>query len=290
MIRSLRLLQAVIAALIACTAGVSCARHETTGSSSASAAAASPEPDARAVTEKLPSVERKLIRTAELGLRVKTPAHALEEARAIAEQFGGHVVSSNAHAPREPEGEAPLVTVSLKVKADRFDDALRALRRLGRGSGTETVSTQDVTEEAADLDARIRTQKRLEEQFLAILKEAKSVADALAVQRELGQVRGEIERLEGKQRLLDDQVALSTITVRFEQDEPLVALSGGRFGRAVSRAGADALNVGAAIVIGTIRLAGALVPIVILILLPLGLGLRWLLRRLMPCPRAPATT
>jgi hypothetical protein len=148
------------------------------------------------------------------------------------------------------------------------------------GTGTETVTTRDVTEESMDLEARLKTQRALEAQFLTILKEAKSVSDALAVHKELGQVRGEIERLEGKQRLLQNQIALSTITLRFEQQEPMIALSGGRFGRALAQAGADALNVGAAIVIGSIRVLGVLLPVTLLVLLPLALGLRKVFRRL----------
>jgi hypothetical protein len=284
-----RLALAAIALLTLCLGLSACAKRDGAGGATASAPAAA-DPASQSPPENPFTGERKLIKTAELGLRVKSPPRALEEARTIAQQFGGLVVSSSAEAPREPDGEASVVRISLKVKAERFDDALGALRRLGHGSGTETVSVRDVSEEAADLDARLRTQKRMEEQFLTILKEARSVPDALSVHKELAQVRGEIERLEGRQKLLENQVALSTINLRFEQDEPLVALSGGRFGRALKHAGVDVLNVGAAIVIGAIRLAGVLVPVLLLILLPLGFGLRWTLRRLISGPRVSAAS
>jgi len=108
------------------------------------------------------------------------------------------------------------------------------------------------------------------------LEEAKSVDDALNVHKQLAQVRGEIERLEGKRRLLRDQVMLSVIDVRLVRQQPLLAVKGSRFGRALVEAGADAVNVGAGIVVGAVRLVGVLVTVTVLILVPLA----WMGRRL----------
>jgi hypothetical protein len=217
---------------------------------------------------------RKLVKTAELGLRVDDPSRALDEARALAERFGGHLSSSTTHGETE-------VRATLKVRAESFDAALAALRALGTGRASESVSSKDVTEEWVDLDARLRTKKRLEEQLLEILKTAKTVDDALAVHKQLGETRSEIERLEGKKKLIDHQVALATIELRLAKNEPLIALGGGRFGRALAQAGADAVNVGAAIVLGSIRAIGVLLPISLLLLLPLYLIGRRIVRRLL---------
>jgi hypothetical protein len=280
---------AVLSLLLALS--VSACRKD--GEPAGSTSAASPPAPAAQATDDAPKPaalrvsDRKVIKTAELEVRSENPAQSLDEAKAIATRFGGHLVSSNAHGPRD----STRVVVTLKVEADRLDDALAALKRLGSGVGSEVISSQDVTEEYVDLDARLRTQKKLEQQFLKILEDAKSVGDALEVHKQLAQVRGEIERLEGKQRLLENQVTLSTITVRFVKQEPLVSLGGGRFQRAVVQAGADALNVGAAIVVGSIRVLGVLLPLTLLIFLPLGLLVRRVLRRLFgraPTPAAAA--
>jgi hypothetical protein len=257
-----------------------CAKRDKSDAGAPAPAAADPAP-AQAGDAKPAIVERKVIKTGDLELRVEDPTRALDEARLVSERFGGYLVSSS------DSGETQ-VTATIKVKADRFDDALAALRRLGVGPGTETVTSKDVTEEWVDVDARLRTQKKLEEQFLEILKSATTVDDALAVHKQLGEVRSEIERLEGKKKLIDHQVALSTITLRFEKQEPLIALGGGRFGRAFSQAGADAVNVGAAIVLGSIRALGVLLPLTLLIFLPMFLIARRVARRLFARPAAPA--
>jgi hypothetical protein len=140
------------------------------------------------------------------------------------------------------------------------------------------VESKDVSEEYVDVEARLRTHKRVEEQYLALLKDAKNVGETLEVHKQLTIVRTEIERLQGKMRLFDHQVRLSTINVTFEKKAPLFATGGGRFGRAVKQAGVDAVNVGAAMVVFAIRAIGVLLPFGVL-LLPCFLLLRWAARR-----------
>jgi hypothetical protein len=71
---------------------------------------------------------------------------------------------------------------------------------------------QDVSEEFVDLEARISSSKKLEEQYILLLeKQTEKVEDLLAIEKELARVRLEIERLEGRVRYLTNQVALSTV-------------------------------------------------------------------------------
>ncbi|MBK8998244.1 MAG: DUF4349 domain-containing protein [Myxococcales bacterium] len=252
-------------------------------SKGADAGAAPPAPAAAAAEPGTdPSkVVRKLIRNAELGMTVASPAEAQREAGKIAEQHGGYLASSEALSTRSEDGAEPgSVRVVLRVSSDRLDAALDALRRLGKHVGNESIQSRDVTDEWVDVEARIKTQKQLEERYLEIAKSASRVEDLLAVQKQLAEVRGEIEKLEGKKRLMDHQIALSTVTVTFQGERPLLAVSPSAFGRAAKRASADAVNVGAGIVVGGIRLLGVLVPVTLLVFLPLYLMVRLALRRL----------
>ena len=80
-----------------------------------------------------------------------------------------------------------------------------------------------MTEEYIDLEARIRTKKALEAQFLEIMKQARKISDAMEVQTQLAEVRTEIERLEGRRRFLENQSALSTINITLHTPTPVVA-------------------------------------------------------------------
>jgi predicted nuclease with TOPRIM domain len=87
------------------------------------------------------------------------------------------------------------------------------------------VSTEDVTEEYVDTDARLRNLKRTEERLLAHLDRTGELKGIVEVERELNRVREEIERLEGRLRYLSHRVDFSTFNVTFQEKpkaEPVV--------------------------------------------------------------------
>ena len=142
----------------------------------------------------------------------------------------------------------------------------------------EKVSGQDVTEEFIDLEARIKTQKALESQFLEIMKQAHKVVDALEVQRQVAEVRTEIEKLEGRKRFLENRASLSTISVSL-QSPTAIAVNTSSFGRNIREAVADSVDVTSAIVLFLIRIVIVMIPIMILVILPGFLITRYVIRR-----------
>lgn len=153
------------------------------------------------------------------------------------------------------------------------------VRALGTRVSSEKVTGQDVTEEYVDLEARIHAQRAVEEQYLAVLREAKTIPDILAVQQKLGEARTEIERAEGRRRLLENETSLSTITVHFARHIAAIEATGPGFGRSVREASHDAVVVAFAIVNGAIRLVGVLLPVGALFVAPVALLVRFWRRR-----------
>ncbi|MEZ4369515.1 MAG: DUF4349 domain-containing protein [Polyangiaceae bacterium] len=220
---------------------------------------------------------RKVIRRAELELQVKSLADAQKTATDVAKKYGGYVVSSERRGTDSARDQH--LRVVLKVKADDLDSALGELRAIKQGEASERISSEDVTDEWIDLDARLKTQKALETQYLEILKGASKVEDLLAVQKQLASVRTEIEKLESRKRFLDKSISLSTVTIDFEQPAPLVRASFAAVGTGFSQAGADVVNVGGATLVFLMRLVGVLIPLVLLVFLPGFFCVRWFLRR-----------
>jgi uncharacterized protein DUF4349 len=142
----------------------------------------------------------------------------------------------------------------------------------------DNVSGEDVTEEFIDLEAHIKTQRALELQFLEIMKQASKVADALEVQRQLADVRTEIEKLEGRKRFLENRASLSTITVNLEVPKQITVSTSG-FGRTLRETVSDSIDLGAGLILFLIRFVIIMIPITLFVLLPLGLVLRYLVRR-----------
>ena len=222
---------------------------------------------------------RRIIRNASLSMTVADPAAAQHKASAIVNKSGGYVANATSRRLGTSR-DAPLhITLELRVPADHLDRALDKLKALATGIDGEQIESRDVTDEYIDLDARLHTQKALELQYLDILKNAAKVSDALEVQKQLASVRGKIEKLEGRKRVLENQITMSTIKLDIDQQRKLVSASIGDFPRSIKNAGADAVNVGAALVNGFIRLLGVLLPVFLLLGLPALLMFRFLLRR-----------
>ena len=180
----------------------------------------------------------------------------------------------------------------MRVPAPRFDEAVAQVRALGGRVRQEKISGRDVTEEYIDLEARLRAQRALEAQFLEIMKRAGKVSDALEVQRELANVRSEIERVEGRRRFLENQSSLSTIKIVLQTPAPLVSAETSGFFAGLRRAFGDGLDTAAAIVLGLVEFAVAAAPVAALFGVPLFLLWRILRRRFprraRPAEQAPA--
>ncbi|HEX8335249.1 MAG TPA: DUF4349 domain-containing protein, partial [Pyrinomonadaceae bacterium] len=235
-------------------------------------------------------VARKIIRNATLTVEVEQPAKALQRVASVAESRGGYVVTSDARQQTGAKGERAyeIITVELRVPAAQFDSALAEIRGAGGSVIAEKITGKDVTEEYIDLEARLRTQRALEAQLLDIMKGADAVADAISVQRELTNVRTEIERVEGRRRFLENQSSLSTISVTLQPPTPLIGTRG--FFNGIGRAFGDGVDIAASITLFFVWLLVALIPVALFIVLPAYFLLRFLARRLRarPAPPAPA--
>jgi len=226
------------------------------------------------------AADRKIIRNGNLTIEVNSTSEAQQKVTSIAEANGGFVVTSEAkqRESAEPERRTLDIKLVVRVPAERFGAALEAIHGLANTLKEENVTGQDVTEEFIDLEARIRTQKALEVQFLEIMKQARKVEDALEVQRQIADVRTDIEKLEGRKRFLENRSSLSTITVNIEAPK-MIAVNTTGFGRSLRDAVSEGVDVGSAILLGLVRFVIVMVPVSIFLLLPLGLLFRYFVRR-----------
>ncbi|HYL98509.1 MAG TPA: DUF4349 domain-containing protein, partial [Blastocatellia bacterium] len=226
--------------------------------------------------------DRKIIRNAELTLQANEPAKAQQSLEQIAESLGGFVVTSELnHSPRGDGTTETSVNVTMRVPSAHFGQALDAMNKLDGKILLEKVSGQDVTEEYIDLDARLKSKRALEAQFLEIMKEARKIPEALEVERELSDVRSEIEQIEGRQRFLENQSSLSTINVHLQQTAPVIVAAKSGLLQSFNLAFGDCIDTASGIITSLIRFLGVLIPVTILILLPVYLVLRLLWKRLM---------
>jgi len=221
------------------------------------------------------TVDRKVIRNAELTLELSSPEEGQRIMEKIAESYGGFVVSSEA-VSNDEGGARTVATVIMRIPAAKFAAALEQIRKSGYKIRREKITGQDVTEEYMDLDARLKAKRAVETQFLEIMKQARQVSDALEVQKALGEVRSEIEQMEGRRRFLENQVNLSTFTITLQSPAPLMSTTGPGFFQGIRQAIGEGFDAALEVILWLIRLALVLIPVFFLVVLP---GF-WLVRRL----------
>lgn len=221
-------------------------------------------------------VERKIIRNAELTIESHSPEESFRKVAALAESKGGFVVTSEA---TQPEGAAEpgrtTVSVTLRIPAAQFDPTVEEIRKVGDRILLDKRTGQDVTEEYIDLQARLQAKRALESQFLEIMKQAQKVSEALEVQRQLAEVRTEIEQVEGRKRFLESQSSLSTIQVTIRPPVQILGTTSGGFKEAFR----DGIGAATAVIIVLVKVVLISLPLLLLIGLPAWLITRYWVRR-----------
>jgi len=224
------------------------------------------------------AVERKIIRNADLQLEASAPEESQQKIARIAESKGGFVVESTQSSNDAKATTRDTVTMTVRVPAAKFDEALGEIRQAAGRVIVESIKGQDVTEEFIDIEARLRTQKALEAQFLEIMKRSNSVADALNVQTEIARVRGEIEKIEGRKRFLESQASLSTIKIKLQTPTAFSANAPGFFNR-LNQSFGSGFDAALGFILFFVTALIALLPFLILIVLPIYLVIRYFLRK-----------
>lgn len=106
-------------------------------------------------------------------------------------------------------------TMTVRLPSAGFDSFIADISKGVAYFDVKQISSEDVTEQYIDLDARVKAKKVLEARYLELIGKAKKVSEVLEIEKELSAIREEIEAKEGQLRYLKNRVALSTITVEF---------------------------------------------------------------------------
>jgi hypothetical protein len=178
-------------------------------------------PDASLAVIETSQPDRYLIKNATLVIETDDARKASEQLVAAVQELGGYV-SDFREAVDALEHRS--IQIQVRVPAHQFQKTMSRLDTLGKVLNRH-VSTEDVTEEYVDTDARLRNLKRTEERLLAHLDRTGELKGIVEVERELNRVREETERLEGRLRYLTHRVDYSTFNVTLQEKpkaEPVV--------------------------------------------------------------------
>lgn len=205
--------------------------------------------------------QRSIIYRGSVSVRVKDVNAAAGQAGGIATTAGGFVGADN----RNSSSGTGTATMELRVPADKFGTVVDQLAKLGTEEQRQ-ITTEDVTEQTVDLDARITVQQARVDSGRKLLAQAKTLNDLVMLEREVATRESDLASLQGKKRRLADLTALSTISVTFLDPQADVVQeedAGGFLGGLEAGWKALLASLGAVLTV-----VGALLPWLLLIGLP----------------------
>jgi hypothetical protein len=184
-----------------------------------------PVPAATASGTGSPTVDTKIIRTADVSLEVKDVTSTVDSLKALAVTQGGYLSSTNV---QKNYNNQLTGTVIIRIPQAGFDTAIQGVRALGTVKSIST-SGQDVTEEYVDLQAQKTSYTNQLAQYNAIMKQSTKVEDIIKVQEQIDRVQTQLDRLNGRLNYLNSRIDVSTITVYLQEPEPVGGQTGHDF-------------------------------------------------------------
>src|SRR5438552_9528510 len=138
---------------------------------------------------------RKLIRNATVELEIVSFDDALQKITALANQERGYVATTSSEKQANGKLRGQVIVKVLPENLDRFLQRIRGLGELKN----QTLGTEDVTKAYLDTDARLKNAHVMEQRLIDMLNtKTGKVSDLLQVEKELGRVREEIEKMQGE--------------------------------------------------------------------------------------------
>ncbi len=220
--------------------------------------------------------QQLIVYSGTLDLEIDDLRAAVDQANQLVAGLGGHVAASDT----TTKGDADYATVTYRIPAENWDQALAGLRAVGAKVLNETTKSEDVTGQVVDLDARIANARASETALQAIMDRATSIQDVLDVQRELTSVRGDIESMTAQRDLLANRATLATLVVTFETAVTQTQAASGDWDLAqqVDDALAALVRVGQGLVTVAVWVLIVALPIAVPLLILFGIAI-WMRRR-----------
>ena len=150
----------------------------------------------------VPDLERKLIKRANVSVRVENLSAADDAVNALLKKYDAYAASTNI--------EENSRYYSLRVPAKFYDVFLAETGSMGRLIN-RFENTEDVTLRYYDLEGRLATKKELQKTFQSYLGKAKTIEEILSVEARLSELQYDIEGTGIQLRNLANQVDYATI-------------------------------------------------------------------------------
>lgn len=162
------------------------------------------------------AISRKLIKNGRVEFETDDAESVKKQILAATKTFNGYIASEK----ETRNGNEIAYQMVVRVPANRFDQFLTSATKGVTEFRERVIDIDDVTAEFVDQEARVRSKKEIESRYRQLLTKATTVKDILEIEKELGEIRTEIESSEGRLKFLGDQVQYSTLRITFYKTIP----------------------------------------------------------------------
>lgn len=164
------------------------------------------------INEKNPDYqEQKIIKTAHLAFETKNLDETHKKILQLVQQNKGFLQTDSQNKSYNQVTQSLVI----RVPTQNFNTMLEGISEGVDFFDQKDISRKDVSEEFVDLTARLKAKRELENRYLELLKKAKNVKEMLEIERELSNIREEIEAKQGRLNYLQNKVSLSTLHIEF---------------------------------------------------------------------------
>ena len=216
--------------------------------------------------------KRMVVKSGMMSMEIEKYDEAALRVNDITKKFGGYISKTTSSQNNSGKKQG---TLAIKVPADKYEDLISEVSGIGKVMN-QNINANDITEEYIDLEARLKTQKELEERLLKLLADKTArLTDVVEVEQKLASVRQVIESIDGKMRFMRNQSEMSTLTLSLYEPAILTTSSGGGFFYELGQGIKKGLSGFTNILAGMITIIIALLPVIIFVFI-----IYWIIRRI----------
>ncbi len=160
------------------------------------------------------NLNRQVIRNGSMTIRVKHVEDSEKNLVKDLNKIGGYVASSESAGFG---GQSPSAIIDLRVPSGQLDSFIDVISGYGVVLSKQ-LSSEDVTDQLIDLDARLKTLKLQESKYQGLVAKVTKISEIHELETRLGEIRTEIERISATRKSMLDRASLSELKVTLTQD------------------------------------------------------------------------
>jgi hypothetical protein len=161
---------------------------------------------------------KKVIKTGGIDFQSNNIEEDYHKIRELLPKYEAYIESEN----QSKSDQRINCNLTIRVPSSIYDTLYSTLSTLGLRLDNRYSNIEDVTERYYDLQTRIKNKKALEQRYLELLNKASEIKDIIEIERNLNEVRTDIESMQGQFNYLSKQVNFSTINLSFYEVLPYV--------------------------------------------------------------------